>query len=239
LAAQDGPDTPNSDDEAKEDVEADKLTGMYAPGATPNISASKISPQVASQQRALYAAQRDAALTTSSSPTMSSDFGNSIVNSPQSSRQSSRQSTPINSDNEDDMSYDQIRAANLGRKMASRGAQPPRCLSAPGTRPTKSSQKKSQPAPAPKDGTSTSRSRADVDPSHGTHRSAEASQRAPSSGTVSGQAGPRTKESTQQASRAGSLRPMGGSGSVPDVCVAQGNPPGDLSHFSLRGGFYP
>jgi hypothetical protein len=202
---QDGPDTPNSDDEAKEDVEADKLTDMYAPGMKPCIANAKISPEVAAQQRALYAAQR-ASASFSSSQTVSSDFGNSIVNSPQSSRPLS----PPTYEAEDDGSWmtpaQRAKAEMAAKAMAARHeallsnsqrcTEIPRCSSAPGEKPPKSSQPaQSHPASVPKDGAPASRSRADAGPSH---QSAEATHQAPANRTESGQVGPRTKESTHK-----------------------------------------
>jgi hypothetical protein len=173
---EDGAYTPNSDDEAKEDVKADELTGMYTSEMDPNFGPKKLSSQEAARQRAMATALRNAERLTSSqscfsissSPEVSSDFGNSIVNSAQSSRQSSRQATPINSDNEDDMSYDQKRCANLGKKMASKGAkqQPPRCQSAPGTKAPSRQPAKTQQESEPKGyGTPASRMRDDAGPS--------------------------------------------------------------------------
>jgi hypothetical protein len=100
---EDGPDTPNSDDEAKEDVKPDELTGAYTSEMDPKLGPKKLSPLEVSQQKAAaqvlkeFASSSPSRFTTSSSPEVSSDFGNSIVNS----AQSSRQPTPMNSDNED------------------------------------------------------------------------------------------------------------------------------------------
>jgi hypothetical protein len=202
---EDVPDTPNSDDEAKEDIEPDKLTNMGV-----SISASRISQEVAAQQRALLSAQKESLSKTSSS-TVSSDFGNSVVNSPQSSRPASPP-TFIADDDGAWMTPSQRAKAELAAQvMATRHAallansqrcvDLPRCSSASGERFPKSSQPaRSSQAPAPKgDGAPASRSRADAGPSQATHQSAEASQRAPTRrpGSGSGQAGPRTKESTQ------------------------------------------
>jgi hypothetical protein len=163
------------------------------------------------------AASLESSLTVSSSPTVSSDFGNSIVNSAHASRQSSRQPTPVNSDNEDtDMSLDQWSAVKHGKKLAAKAtpsfdhasllansqrcADLPRCSSAPGEEPPKKSQpappKRGQPASGPKDGAPASRTRADAGPSQ---KSPEATQKAPPRKEQSGQAGPRTKESTKRA----------------------------------------
>jgi hypothetical protein len=88
----------------------------------------------------------------------------------------------------------------------------PRCSSALGERPPKSSHPaQSQQAPAPKDGAPASRSRADAGPSH---QSAEATQRAPASRTVSGQAGPRTKESTHKRAELDACDPREAQGAV-------------------------
>jgi hypothetical protein len=202
---EDGPDTPNSDDEAKEDIVPDKLTNMGV-----NISASKIPPEVAAQQRALYDAQR-ASTPASSSQSVSSDFGNSIVNSPQSSRPPSPP-TFIADDDGTWMTPAQRAKAELAAQVmatrhavlianSQRCAEIPRCTSAPGERPPRNSHPdthsaQSSQAPAPKDDAPASRSRADAGPSH---QSAEATQQAPASRTVTGQAGPRTKESTKRA----------------------------------------
>jgi hypothetical protein len=135
---------------------------MYAPGSTPNIAASKITSEVAAQQRALYAAQR--ASSASSSQTVSSDFGNSIVNSPQSSRPPS----PPTFEAEDDGSWmtpaQRAKAEMAAKAMAAQAAPSvdhrsllansqrcatiPRCTSAPGERPPRKSHPASQPAEA-------------------------------------------------------------------------------------------
>jgi hypothetical protein len=237
---EDGPDTPNSDDEAKEDVKADELTGMYTSEMDPKLGPKTLSPQEAARQRATAQASRDAEkltsspsrFTTSSTPEVSSDFGNSIVNS----AQSSRQSTPMNSDNEDDLTEDQKRQAKHGMKLAGVKAAPPRCISAPGTRaPSKAT------AQEPKgNGTPASRSRDDAGPSQKAPEpsvlKAAASQRAPARGQESPVGHPM---STRQASRAGSLRPKGGLGAS-DTCVDLFNPSEDPSRdLSLRGGFFP
>jgi hypothetical protein len=229
-----GPDTLNSDDEAKEDVTADELTGMYTSEMDPKSGPKKLSSQEAARQRAMATALRDAErltsssvsrFTTSSSPEVSSDFGNSIGNSAQSSRQSSRQSTPMNSDNEDDMTEDQKRLVKLARKKSSI----PRCSSAPGEKPPTRQPAKSQPAQEPKgNGTPVSRMRGDAGPSQKVTQpsvlKAAAYRRAPADRSSSGQESPGTKvPTTKQASRAGGLRGVGGSGKT-DTCVANGHP---------------
>jgi hypothetical protein len=83
-------------------------------------------------------------------------------------------------------------------------------------------------------GNPASRSRADAGPSQKAPQQsdskAEASQRAPAGHTKSGPSSPGTKvPTTKKASGAGCLRSKGGSSSVPDTCVAQGNPSGDSS----------
>jgi hypothetical protein len=134
---EDGPDTLNSDEEAKEDVEADVEKGMYTAEMDPDLGPKMLTAQEASHQRAianaLKATRSD--FTTSSSPEVSSDFGNSIASSPQ----STRHPTPLNSDNEDEMTEDQKRAVNHAKKCPS----VPRCSSAPGTKlPPKAAQAK-------------------------------------------------------------------------------------------------
>jgi hypothetical protein len=96
---EDGPDTWNSDDEANEDVEADKETGMYTAEMDPTLGPKTLSAQEAARQRAVANAlkrSQSSGFTTSTSDD-SSDFGNSIVSSPQ----TSRQPTPVHSEDED------------------------------------------------------------------------------------------------------------------------------------------
>jgi hypothetical protein len=226
-----GPDTLNSDDEAKEDVKADELTGMYTTEMDPKLGPKKLSSLEVSQQKAAAQALKELSnsspsrFSTSSTPEVSSDFGNSIVNSAQSSRQSSRQSTPMNSDNEDDMTEDHKRMVKLAKKKSSI----PRCSSAPGEKPPTRQPAKSQPAQEPKgNGTPASRMRDDAGPSQKVPQpsglKAAASQRAPAGPSRSGQESPGTKvPTTKQASRAGSLRGVGGPGQK-DTCVPQRHP---------------
>jgi hypothetical protein len=123
---EDGPDTLNSDEDANEDVEADKELNMYAPGVDPTAGPTVISSAYAARQRAI--AQAVSSQMSTPRTTTDSDAGNSIVSSPQ----PSRQPTPLNSDDDEFMTEDQKRAANHGKKK-SLAKSIPRCPSAPGT----------------------------------------------------------------------------------------------------------
>jgi hypothetical protein len=136
---EDGPDTWHSDDEAQTDVEADKEANMYTPEMDPLKGPQRLTLHQAALLRAAAAiASRTSSRASSAAPSASStdvdsDFGNSIISTPV----SSRQPTPLNSDDDDgNISYDQQRAVNLGKKMAQRGV--PRSPSAPGTHQAKS-----------------------------------------------------------------------------------------------------
>jgi hypothetical protein len=220
---EDGPDTPNSDDEAKEDVKPDKLTGMYTPEMDPKLGPKKLSPSEVSQQKAAAQARKESVsssssrFTTSSTPEVSSDFGNSIVNSSQSSEVE-----------DEDWSWmtpgERKKAEIAARALKDKPVQPPRCLSAPGARPPKRQPAKSQPASEPKgNGTPASRSRDDAGPSQKVPQpsdlKAAASQRAPAGRSSSGQASPGTKVPTPtKGSRAGGFQGVGGSGQK-DTCM--------------------
>jgi hypothetical protein len=123
---EDGPDTWHSDDESKTDIEADKEANMYTSEMDPTLGPQKLSMHEAARLRA--AAKGSQTSTSASSTEVSSDFGNSIVSSPV----STRQATPLNSDDDEFMSYDQQRALNLGKKMSQKSV--PRCPSTPGLR---------------------------------------------------------------------------------------------------------
>jgi hypothetical protein len=130
---------------------------------------------------------------------------------------SSRQATPLNSDDDDSMSLDQQRAANLGKKMSQRSV--PRSPSASGARQAKS-------------GVSGTRSRAVPEPPRPDSRApkAAASQRAPADQPTGAKAPPPTREQvtgqespvakathpmasrTRSASGAGGLRGVDGLG---------------------------
>jgi hypothetical protein len=128
----------------------------------------------------------------------------------------------MNSDNEDDMTVDQKRLVKIAKKKASI----PRCTSAPGEKPPARQQTASK---EPKgNGTLESRMRDDAGPSQKVPQpsalKAAASQKAPAGHTSSGQESPGTKvPPPTKASRAGSLRSVGGSGKT-DTCVANGHP---------------
>jgi hypothetical protein len=97
---EDGPDMVNSDDEdAKKDDHGEELRGVYAPGCL-SLEQAWLTEEQAQAQRAA---------TFSSSMTF-----------PEPERKPTPMGTPVNSD-EEDMSYDQQRGANLGKKMAGRG----------------------------------------------------------------------------------------------------------------------
>jgi hypothetical protein len=167
---EDGPDTIHSDDDAKEDVEADQELGMYAPGVDPKMGPTMISSAEAARQRAISRAVKSQM--GSEATTTDSDFGNSIVSSQVQSPQPTRQPTPLNSDNEDEdeMTEDQRRKLKGAKKMA-KLAQPPRCPSAPGAR--------AAPKEPKGDGTPVSRMRDDTGPSHKVSQQVDPAQAAP------------------------------------------------------------
>jgi hypothetical protein len=122
---EDGPDTLNSDEDANEDIEADKELNMYAPGVDPLTGPTVISSASAARQRAI--AQAVSSQMSTPRITTDSEAGNSIASSPL----PSRQPTPLNSDDDDEMTVDQKRAASHGKKCAAKSI--PRCPSAPGS----------------------------------------------------------------------------------------------------------
>jgi hypothetical protein len=139
---EDGPDTVHSDDEAKAEVIPDEEHGMSTAEMDPNLGPIKI-PQheVARPRAAAQALKAQLSCSQSASSVTDSEFGNSIVSSrvpsPEPSRQPTPLSSPSNSDDEGMTEYQRRHAASA-KKKASR-AQPPRCLSAPGTKAPKKS----------------------------------------------------------------------------------------------------
>jgi hypothetical protein len=228
----------HSDDEAKEDVLPDVEKGMYTEGMDPEKGPIKIPQHEVARQRAA-AQSLKASLSRSRSCTSSeaddpngpdmvwshsrqtfrkneakdlsdSEMGNSTVSSrqqspvimipsPEPTRQPTPMTTPVNSDDEG-MSEDQRRKATTAKKLASRSV--PRSGSAPDLKPPKKAT-----AAAP---------RALLAPVPSPKPEAKAS-------PMKGQESPGTKVRTpapdphpmatrrHQASRAGSLRPGGGS----------------------------
>jgi hypothetical protein len=160
--------------------------------------------------------------TTTSSTDVSSDFGNSIVSSPQ----STRQPTPLNSDNEDEMTEDQKHLLRHAKECSTI----PRCASAPGEKlpPKRAKEPKGYGNPA-------SRMRDDAGPSQKAPEpqgmKAAASQKAPAAKVGQGQESPGAKaprdpnaiRRPKSAGRAGSLRLGDGSG-LTDTCVDLFNP---------------
>jgi hypothetical protein len=210
---EDGPDTYNSDEDAAEDVEADKELGMYTSEMDPILGPKKLSQQEVATQRASANAMKlsQSGGFSTSSLSVSSDFTGSLG--------STRQPTPANSDDEE-MTEDQKRAANQGKKRAA-----------------KSAPKSAPPNKKAEVGTSGTRSRAVPDPTLPTQVSkAVAPPVAPADQPKGAKAPPQTKgqespeakashpmQTRMRASGAGGLRPGGGSGQT-DTCVAQGNP---------------
>jgi hypothetical protein len=213
---EDGPDTWNSDDESQTDVEADKELNMYAPGMDPLKGPQRLTQHQVAQLRAQAHAAQLASLSASASSAsttdVDSDFGNSIINSPV----STRSPTPLNSDDDDAMSLDQQKAANLGKKMARRSV--PRSPSAPGTRQalggapgTRSRAVPEPPSPDPMVSKAAASQGASADQSTG------AKAPPPTKGQVKGQESPVAKathpmQTRTRASGAGGLRGVDGSG---------------------------
>jgi hypothetical protein len=235
---EDGPDTFHSDEDVEEEVEADNELGMCAPGVDPTLGPKVLSKAEVARQRA--AAHALKALASSTQPSCSesdnpdgfdmryshsrktfvknaakdlsdSEVGNSIISSPATSTVPTRPSTPV----------DDHRQLVAGAKKRT---SVPRSPSAENL------------APRTK-GKSASRSRAEADPQESGTRASTGTadvpqptkeQQAPKQ-PRKGQESPGTKVPTprlqtrSQASRAGGLRPGGGSGQT-DTCVASGNP---------------
>jgi hypothetical protein len=229
---EDGPDTWNSDDEAKEDVEPDKELGACTPEMDPTQGPKVLSQQEAARQRAAANAlsrSQSSGFSTSTSD-VSSDFGNSIISSRVSSQQPTQQPSPPHSDADGGLS-ELKRVVDHAKECLAR--HPPRPTSAPGTRP--STKKKPEEA-----GNTGTRSRAVPDPTPPTQASeskkAVASPGAPADqlkGTkvpppTKGQQVPKhpmeTRKQANDGSRAGGFRPgVGGSG-LTDTCVASSHP---------------
>jgi hypothetical protein len=134
---EDGRDVENSDDEDDESMKPDELTGMYTAEMDPKQGPKVLTTAEANRLRAAGRALKS--FTTASQlppapqdPTMAV-FSGSIFPlvpfSPEPERKPTPLGTPVNSD-EEDMSYDQKRAAKLGKKMA--GKSIPRSSSSPG-----------------------------------------------------------------------------------------------------------
>jgi hypothetical protein len=215
---EDGPDTWHSDDESKTDIEADKEANMYTSEMDPTLGPQKLSPQQASLQRA--AAQASRTPTSASSTDVSSDFGNSIISSPA----SSRQTTQPNSDDDD--------LGTCGAPGTRSGAVPEPPMPDPSGQPSKT-QSGGRDFLGILDNPDLT-----IPPSQfkAPRQKAAAPQRAPADQPKGAKAPPPTKgqespgteaptprmQTRSQASRAGGLRPGGGSGQT-DTCVAQGN----------------
>jgi hypothetical protein len=226
---EDGPDTIHSDEDAEEDVEADKELGMYAPGVDPTLGPVKLTrAEVARQLAAAHAIKAQASDTQSScsesdnpdgldmryshsrktfvknaaKDLSDSEIGNSIISSPSSSTAPTRPPTP---------SVERQRLVEGAKKRVA----VPRSPSAENLA-------KGKPA---------TRSRAVADPQTGSKASpgtAETTQpkgaQAPS--PTKGQQVPKHPMETREreGSRAGGFRPgVGGSGQK-DTCVASSHP---------------
>jgi hypothetical protein len=242
---EDGPDTWHSDDEVTEDIEADKLTGMYTAEMDPKLGPKKLSQVEAARQLAAanalklqasscsesdnpdgfdvrYSHSRKTFVKNAAKDLTDSDIGNAIISSRVASQQSSRQGTPVNSDDEENMTEDAKRALGHARKMAARKV--PRCTSAPGTAP---------PRKTGKVGDTGTRSRAVPDPTPPAQESkavappvapAEQPKGAKAPPPTMGQQVPKHPMTTRKGSRAGGFRPgVGGSGQK-DTRVASSHP---------------
>jgi hypothetical protein len=220
---EDGPDTWNSDDEGTEDV----VHVRNGPEAWAQVLTTQEAARFRATANALEHSQSSGFSTSTSD--VSSDFGNSIISSRVSSPQPSRLPTPANSDDDEGMTEDAKRALAHVKKCSAKSV--PRCTSAPGTRtpPKKKQEEVGNPG---------TRSRAVPDPtSHAQESKAVAPPGAPADQPKGAKDPPRKKgqespgtqvptptmQTRSQASRAGGLRPGGGSGQT-DTCVAQGNP---------------
>jgi hypothetical protein len=179
---EDGPDTMNSEDEdAKKEERGDELTGMYAPGRA-TLEDARLSEEQAQLQRAA-ASSKDT-------------FRSSIpaLSAPEFERKPTPLTTPVNSDDEE-MSYEQRRALNTGKKMAAKSTP-----KAPKVAP-----KAAAPPQAPAD------------------QPKGAKAPTPTKGQAKGQESPETKVSTPmetrgqaktKACRAGGMRDVAGSGQM-------------------------
>jgi hypothetical protein len=222
-----GPDTPNSDEEADEDVEADKELNMYAPGVDSTLGPKVLSQAEAARQHAAFQALKAQSSAGSQFTTTDSDMGNSLASSRVPSPQPTRQSTPINSDDEDSgLTEDHRRLKAHARKCSLRNI--PRPGNAPGTAPPS---KKSQEGV----GNSDTRSGAVPEPSPQASEPKKAAApppEAPAEQPKGAKAPSPTKEQqvpkhpmeTRKGSRAGGFRPgVGGSGQK-DTRVASSHP---------------
>jgi hypothetical protein len=106
---EDGPDTWCSDDEAKEDVEADKELGMYTSEMDPKKGPKKLSQAEAARQRAIQKTVQDFR-----------QASRELKSHAPEQRQPTPLTSPVNSDDEE-MSEDQRRMVNRGKRMAQRG----------------------------------------------------------------------------------------------------------------------
>jgi hypothetical protein len=103
---EDGPDVMNSDDEdSKKEEHGDKLTGMYADGCS-SFDQARLTEQQAQAQRA--------------AATFSGSLAPFVPFAPEPVRQSTPLTSPVNSDAEGVMSEDQRRCYNQGKNMAGR-----------------------------------------------------------------------------------------------------------------------
>jgi hypothetical protein len=208
---EDGPDTIHSHDDAPKDVDADEEHDMYAPGVDPELGPTVLSKKEVARQLAVARfLKAQASGSQSSSSPSDSEIGNSIISSPVSSEAEDHEG---NAPDHQKLVEDAKRRTSVPRSPSAGNLAPP------------------------KKGKPTSRSRAEADP--------QVSGKQASTGTADvpqptkeqqapkqprkGQESPRTKVPTppmqtrSQASRAGGLRPGGGSGQT-DTCVASGNP---------------
>jgi hypothetical protein len=128
---EDGRDVVNSDDEDDENMKPDKLTGMYTSEMDPTDGPKRLTASEASRQRAIGRAIKDsqsaavsAPLAVTPDPTMAVFSGSLfplVPFTPEPERKPTPLGTPVNSD-EEDLPYDQQRAASIGKKMANKGA---------------------------------------------------------------------------------------------------------------------
>jgi hypothetical protein len=190
---EDGRDVADSSDEDDPNMKPDELTGCYTAEMDPKAGPLVLTPIQAAYQRAA---------------------GKAIASLPKAEPE--RQPTPLTSSvnsGDEGISADQCRCANLGKKMANRGAKKP------AQEPIVQAPSKGVPLEIKKAAAPT---RAPADQSKG------AKAPTPTKGKAKGQESPETKVSTpmrtrsqakqEDASRAGGLRGVAGSGQIEAVC---------------------
>jgi hypothetical protein len=254
-----GPDVENSDDEEDPNMQPDKCEGAYTAEMDPKKGPKVLTPKEVAYQRAvgsaltasktLVADSTMAVFSDSLFPpvpfspesvhlvsSMGREGSSSQLPKADSERMPTPLGTPVNSD-EEDLSWDQRRGANLGKKMAGK-KKPPYAERIPDPviqAPAKGAPLESKKAIAvPAVGILKERTKAAASPRVPADQPKEAKASTRKKGQIKTQESPETQVSPpmatrartkqQEGSRAGGFRPgVGGSGQT-DTCVASSNP---------------